>query len=859
MKKLLGDVTFSKKSFHGLDACLKQFESKEFLSLADRKKSHIVNQALCSLIQAESDPCFLLAPTLEFIEKVSSANVLEHYVFNSFELWLNQLSGLSFEENYKVRAKIAGKYLDRGEYTALFPIGLGKVFEGTHFVTAHKSPDLDTTVASFWGWLDAFAARVGDGMHLWNVPGGPPSSQIEIDLIFKDLFGPAVFTHLAKKRTALHLTGKDLMDQEGMVVQSLDGHIGDVDHDRDQLASVLVDAQGFYLGDWRSSDVEGVRDVILLLSTCLRWFENQLNLRFLEVFAKKSLQLKDVAPLLAPLFEMKVAACEPARDFTKKQSKKVADFLAKVLHVDKGLESSFNELFAVIGAAQYREVSQIVASLESAQLFDAKGQLIEDRSLIFGYLEKAIAALHEAVIQIRREIETLDVALKIKNDVYGHLPTYVSIRSDLEEIKAKMGSHSYLTVNYPDKDKLYPGGVVRAADIRKSILGTVSLRDFCNRDEMTIPPYLEVISVIDHHKSTLLTSAPPFAIISDAQSCNSLVAKQAFIINDRNSLGGLATGVIDEQLAKELMGSTPAATRMTQKLLRRRQIARAQGQFFVHPEREYTEYLHFLYAILEDTDLLTKVTPTDVECVVDLLNRLKSLSSALEIEIISLDHIARDKSFSKKAAAHILQNEDLYSLYRKVYDFREKEVELNMDLASSAKDSNFFADTKEQNGCCRIGQTKMFANNVSFFEKKVSSIRSAWVNNAKSVYQDKPNIALHIHMMSTIVSAEDVYKGVIAKPTHKDELWIWIPRDDMAVERLKAFLGAFQTSPGLQNNPMELELFGDSKKELEMVFKESFLSIPVKHSKSEETLAVLRYNPGTLNSRKAMVAPFLPV
>ena len=35
---------------------------------------------------------------------------------------------------------------------------MGKIYEGTHFVTAHKSPDLDTTIASFWGWLDAFAA-----------------------------------------------------------------------------------------------------------------------------------------------------------------------------------------------------------------------------------------------------------------------------------------------------------------------------------------------------------------------------------------------------------------------------------------------------------------------------------------------------------------------------------------------------------------------------------------------------------------------------------------------------------------------------------------------------------------------------
>ncbi len=859
MKKLLGDVTFSKKSFQGLAAAIKLFESKEFLSLADRKKSHQVNQTLLTLIQAEPEPCFLLAATLEFIEKVSSANFLEHYVFNSFELWLNQSSNLSFEENYRVRAKIAGKFVERGEYTALFPIGLGKVFEGTHFVTAHKSPDLDTTVASFWGWLDSFAARVGDGMHVWNVPGGPPASQIEIDLIFRDLFGPAVFTHLVKTRSVLHLTGTDLMDQKGMLVQPLEGHIGDIDHDRDQFAAVLVDKDGFYLGDWRSADVEGVRDVILLLSTCLRWFENQLNLRFLEVFAKKSLRLDDVFPLINSLFQMKVAQCEPARDFSKKQEKKVSDFLSKVLRVEKGLDTTFDELFKIIGKSYFHGCEQIIASMEKAKLFDSKGQLIEDRSLIFDYLEKAISVLHTAVIEIRKSIETLDIALKTKNDVFAHHPTYVSVRSDVEEIKGKMGSHPYLTVNYPDKDQMYPVGVIHASDLRKSILGTVSLRDFCNRDEMGIPSYLEVISVIDHHKTVLNTSSPPFAIISDAQSSNSLVAKQAFIINDRNSLAGLSASAIDEQLVKEMAGTTPSATRMTQKLLRRRLTARTSSHFFVHPEREYIEYLHFLYAILEDTDLLTKVTPVDVECVVELLNRLKSISQGSEVEIISLDHIAKDKSYAKKAAAHILQNEDLYSLYRKVYDFREKEVELNMQLSADRQVSNFFADTKEQNGCCRIGQTKMFANNSAFFDKKAAAIRTLWAETAKSVYKDKPAIALHIHMMSTIVSAEDVYKGVTAKPAHKDELWIWIPHDDMAIERLKSFLSAFQGSPGLQNNPMDLELLGDDSKELEVIFKESFPPLPIKHTKSPITMAILRYNPGTLNSRKAMVAPYLPV
>src|SRR5690606_7545796 len=133
---------------------------------------------------------------VDFMTRLQQEEVLEHYTFSSFELWLNQFSRLSEKENYKVRGKIAGKWLPRDIYQIYFPIGMEKRYSGTHFVTAHNSPDLDTTIASFWGWIDAFAARVSSGLHIWNVPGGPPVTQIEIPLLFNDLFGLQVFNCL---------------------------------------------------------------------------------------------------------------------------------------------------------------------------------------------------------------------------------------------------------------------------------------------------------------------------------------------------------------------------------------------------------------------------------------------------------------------------------------------------------------------------------------------------------------------------------------------------------------------------------------------------------------------------------------
>jgi hypothetical protein len=201
----------------------------------------------------------------------------------------------------------------------------------------------------------------------------------------------------------------------------------------------------------------------------------------------------------------------------------------------------------------------------------------------------------------------------------------------------------------------------------------------------------------------------------------------------------------------------------------------------------------------------------------------------------------------------------MYSLYRKVYDLRGMEISRNLELAAKGSPSNIFGDTKEQNGCCRIGQTKMFAANVGAYTKFSSNIRLAWQKNAAKIAQEKPEIALHLHMISTIVDAEQVYQGTEPKYTHKDELWIWIPSNSSAEDLLKRFLSIFVGSPGLKHHPLELELVGERAEELSRIFKEGCDAVPQKVTVSDgPTIAILRFSPGLLNSRKSMVTPFLP-
>ncbi|HUD00985.1 MAG TPA: hypothetical protein VMR37_01545, partial [Rhabdochlamydiaceae bacterium] len=187
--KHLGDYVLSKESFPKLEAAWKELKKPSFQKLPEQKRFGEVCRMLLKLIEAAPEDAFTLIPVLDFIERINQEKILEHFHFNNFELWLNQFSSLSPHENRYIRGKIAGRWVPREAYQVIFPVGMGKVYPGSHFVTAHGSPDLDTTIASFWGWVDAFAARLSEGLHVWNLPGGEPPAQVEVPFLFYNLFG----------------------------------------------------------------------------------------------------------------------------------------------------------------------------------------------------------------------------------------------------------------------------------------------------------------------------------------------------------------------------------------------------------------------------------------------------------------------------------------------------------------------------------------------------------------------------------------------------------------------------------------------------------------------------------------------
>ena len=248
LQPLLGEFKFEKRQFKDLEGEFSSFSTEDFQSLNQYQRGEVLNRTLIKLLKEHESRGFLLFELLDFIHKVHEEKLLDRYTISDIELWMNQFSGITSEENYFYRALMMGRYIPREDYQIFFPIGMGRVHPGSHFVTAHQSPDIDTIVSSFWGWVDAFSAKVSAGLHIWNVPGGAPVSSVEVKLLFHEILNPSVFQYLSKNRLALTVTSFDLMTQKGFVRKKRFEHSLGLDSDRNHSAVDLLMMKGITWG-----------------------------------------------------------------------------------------------------------------------------------------------------------------------------------------------------------------------------------------------------------------------------------------------------------------------------------------------------------------------------------------------------------------------------------------------------------------------------------------------------------------------------------------------------------------------------------------------------------------------------------
>ncbi len=563
--------------------------------------------ALTKEIQGYPSPCFLLPSLVSLFYEIGQTHTPLH--INEYELWLNLHSGLDDHANRQVRGKIAGRYVPREAFQKLFPVGMGKYLGKCHYVSAHKSPDLDTITASFLGWLDAFACRVGETLHKWNIHALRQVPQISH--LFSAWIGKGVFDVLGTATEPIALVAEDLLE---------------------------ATPQG-------------------------------------------------------------TVAAE-----------------------------------TLLPGASLAEAHEKLAAADSIACIAAK-----DDSNILGYL----------------------------------------CRSSLEQ----------------------------------NPLGTLSMRDFCNKDEAPYSDDFTVVSVLDHHRVEIATQVAPTMLVADVQSSNVLTLEASWEID----------------------------------------ALYARGEFFTSPKRAFVEQLLALYAIFDDTDLLAKMTPRDLLVVKRCVNELKSLSSESKEEVFPLISAAS----IKEEVQQLLCHPEMYSLYKPVYALKEEELAKDLQAAAKGQENFFFADTKEQKGVARVGQAKLFPSNIELFMKLSSAIRRIWLEESAQKQKSNPSLQLHVLMISTLGSAEELYKGGSVKHQHEDELWLHAPQD---VCTLAQFLDALLQSPTLQKtSPLGWQYVGmDGQYEAHRALVPSQIKEFPPVFTSEPGVLILKVVAGSVTSRKSQVTPFLP-
>ena len=261
----LGNFTPTIFSFPRCEEEVNALAEREGKGENEREQIEAICHKLIHLIK-QAPQEFLLPAVLEYMGYVRKYFSFSFaYRFSLFELWLNESATLNEKERGRIRGKIGGKWIPRGEYQRIFPIGMMQQYEGPHFVSAHRSPDVDTTIGSFWGWLDSFTISVGRGRHIWNLPKGALPGHIEA--FFSSILGEQEskgIELIARREETLKLSAADLLTQSGLIKKRGEEKTREIMHEKGKNCIILVDDKGYYCGDWRNSDVEAVRWVIFL-------------------------------------------------------------------------------------------------------------------------------------------------------------------------------------------------------------------------------------------------------------------------------------------------------------------------------------------------------------------------------------------------------------------------------------------------------------------------------------------------------------------------------------------------------------------------------------------------------------------
>lgn len=398
-------------------------------------------------------------------------------------------------------------------------------------------------------------------------------------------------------------------------------------------------------------------------------------------------------------------------------------------------------------------------------------------------------------------------------------------------------------------------GAIPISSTEDHVTASVSLRDFSNREETFVPSSMNVVSVIDHHKMSVSSSNVCVITIADTQSANTLVAEMSLKINGKYKVDYETKSAIDEQIQYWInKNDNPLQLSYLTELFCRKKAV-TSSDCYISKRRLIIEYTHYVHAIFDDTDLLSKVSVRDITVMVCLINKLYSLKEEKEVVVLSLSSLdPNSESFARTAAAYILSSHYVYPLYSSMHALKEHIIVAGIKRCCEGNKQPLFEDTKIQAGYARVGQQKLFTSLASNVSDVSTLLMTKWVEEADSIFRKSSDITLHLLLISTINGAEEAFHNKRASFDHSDMMWLYNP-DGMNQKSLD-FIKKFISNPNMQNKIKQIRWFGTKNKDIEMLCENLDISIDTVNDGNINVLSI-EVLPGSINSRKAMVSPFL--
>ena len=802
------------------------FQTPEFNNQCQQEQFYTLCRSLHVWIKEQKTPCFLLPKLSAIISAINELKILESpFRFSNFEMWLILFSDLSDSEKQAVRNKISGISMPRQAYQLLYPIEPGKYHSGAHTTCAHHSPDLDTSVTSFWGWLDSFNAQIGEGMHLWNLPGGLLGKSDSF--IFEKMLGKKGLENIAKARTSLCPLAIDLIDRNCMRLCTGDAHLSKITFSHYEDAIIIVDHQGYFLGQWHKKDLARVEAIFSLLSQTFTWIQRELFSKLVALFANKNPTEADYDTLLKELLSLR--PCDSALSHLCAPKELLEATFMRLFQLNQAdfsladLASACEEKKHIFTSTTLQEA---LTSLNTEKLFQASTGLVKERYEVFGFIQKISTKLETSLRDLQLWCDRIEVGLMIKEDILQIKSHSISVKAELGEVEQALQKLNWICAVYPEKNgRMIPVGVITKEKLAKRCLGTAALRDFSSNQEMEISKRIDVISIVDHHKCHIHSHFAPVAHISNTQACSTLVAEL------KNAL--LTQG---EKIATKDNLAT-----------------------WISPERIFLQNMSLTLALLDDTDSLKKAGFRDLEAFSSLINEMLSLNSTTAKLIPS--HAEKET---------ILHHPQVKELFQLIDQTRAAVLETEIVSAAQASgdhEPSLFRDTKIQNNCARVGQIKLLTQVSEHFAKYKHDLRSTWAARARQLCRSQRNLSLHLQMISTLLKDGE-------EAPAQDELWIWCDQSERGYEHMTHFLRGFRLSEAIQkelawlkSNPNDtgaltvtIHASKEAVKPLMDVVCVNFMKCAsrVNILDSQEAYITISYRPGTINSRKSLISPYLP-